>query len=439
LVFFFLKKKKRGHPPPQDHLEGFAPEVAWVTKSGDSELAEPIALRPTSETVMYPAFAKWVRSHRDLPLELNQWCNVVRWEFSHPTPFIRTREFLWQEGHCAYATSEEMSANVYESLEMYRRAYEEILAVPVIKGIKSDKEKFAGADFTTTVEAFIDVVGRGVQGATSHALGQNFADMFDIGYEDPNNKGQRLKVWQTSWGFTTRSIGVMTMVHGDDKGLVIPPRAAPIQAVIVPIYYAGKEALVDEPSKKLAAALEAAGVRGKFDDRDNYNPGWKYSDWELRGVPLRIEVGPRDAEAGQCVVVRRFDGRKETVALEAAAAYCRDALVEVQAAMLTAARESMMKLIAHVRDWSEVTPALQNRMRINAAWCRETECENEIKRRTKEEAVKYSEETEDERALSGAAKSLCIPLEPLRPLEEGEKCFQCGKPATCLGLFGRSY
>ena len=217
----------------KDHIEDFSPEVAWVTRSGDSELECPIAVRPTSETVMYPHYANWIRSHRDLPLLLNQWCNVVRWEFKHPTPFIRSREFLWQEGHTAHATKKACDEEVRTILDLYRQVYEDLLAVPVIPGVKSEKEKFAGGLYTTTVEAFVPYTGRGIQGATSHCLGQNFAKMFDITFE--NDKGGRSMVWQNSWGMTTRMLGVCYMVHGDDVGLRLPPRIAPIQVVIVTI------------------------------------------------------------------------------------------------------------------------------------------------------------------------------------------------------------
>lgn len=217
----------------KDHVEGFSPEVAWVTKSGDSDLAAPIAVRPTSETIMYPAFSDWIKSHRDLPLKLNQWSNVVRWEFKDPTPFLRTREFLWQEGHTVHATLADADVMVMQALDLYRRVYEELLAVPVIKGYKTEKEKFAGGYQTTTVEAYVPMSGRAIQGATSHNLGQNFGKMFDIRFQDKDGTSQI--PWQTSWGLTTRTIGVMVMVHGDDTGLVMPPMLAPLQAVIVPI------------------------------------------------------------------------------------------------------------------------------------------------------------------------------------------------------------
>ena len=282
----------------KDHVEGFAPEVAWVTRSGDGELEQPIAIRPTSETIMYPAYACWIRSHRDLPLLLNQWCSVVRWEFKHPTPFLRTREFLWQEGHTAHGSYEEADKMVMDILGHYKAIYEELLAVPVIKGYKTEKEKFAGGFRTTTVEAYVPATGRAIQGATSHNLGKNFGKMFKIEYED--KQGQKQIPWQTSWGFTTRSIGVMVMVHSDDTGLVLPPRVAPIQVVIVPIVMSGMNLdTLSGAASDLASQLRASGVRVELDDRDNYNPGWKYNYWELKGVPLRLELGPKDLEKRQ--------------------------------------------------------------------------------------------------------------------------------------------
>lgn len=243
----------------KDHVEGFAPEVAWVTKSGESELAEQIAIRPTSETIMYPAFSDWIKSHRDLPLKLNQWSNVVRWEFKDPTPFLRSREFLWQEGHTAHSTFEEADEMVMAALDLYKQAYQDLLCVPVIPGYKTKKEKFAGGHQTTTVEAYIPISGRAIQGATSHNLGQNFGKMFDIKFQD--EKGESQIAWQTSWGLTTRTIGVMVMVHGDDKGLVMPPRVAPLQAVIVPIL---SKKLTSEMADPYCTAilqdLEAQGV-----------------------------------------------------------------------------------------------------------------------------------------------------------------------------------
>lgn len=291
----------------KDHVEGFAPEVAWVTKNGESELDRPIAIRPTSETVMYPHYANWIRSHRDLPLRLNQWTNVVRWEFSNPTPFIRSREFLWQEGHTAFASKGEADAEVREVLDLYRRVYEELLAVPVCPGVKSTKEKFAGADYTTTVEAFIPATGRGVQGATSHHLGQNFSKMFGIQYEAEDKTEGRLHPYQNSWGMTTRTIGVMIMVHSDNKGLVLPPRIAQIQVVIIPI---PNKKMCEEEMKRMeakveetAALLKAAGVKVTTDCRSNYTPGWKYNHWELK-VCVDVAADAVDQHLGVCAHTR---------------------------------------------------------------------------------------------------------------------------------------
>lgn len=265
--YFPMFVSQRALMTEKDHVEGFAPEVAWVTKSGETDLAEPIAVRPTSETIMYPFFSKWIRSHRDLPLELNQWCNVVRWEFKDATPFLRSREFLWQEGHTAHATYEEAQNRVMLALELYKDVYEELLAVPVIKGAKTEMEKFAGGFQTTTVEAYINGSGRAIQGATSHNLGQNFGKMFKIAFE-PATGGDRMIPWQTSWGLTTRTIGVAVMVHGDNKGLILPPRVAPIQVIILPI---AKKDVDFEGLLSYARDIESQvrhiGIRVEIDER----------------------------------------------------------------------------------------------------------------------------------------------------------------------------
>ncbi|CAE7525634.1 Eprs1 [Symbiodinium sp. KB8] len=341
-AYFPVFVTKKALEAEKEHVEGFAPEVAWVTKSGDSDLAEPIALRPTSETIMYPAFSKWVRSHRDLPLRLNQWTNIVRWEFKHPTPFIRTREFLWQEGHSAFSTKEEADVEVLDILDLYARVYEEYLAVPVIKGRKSEKEKFAGGHYTTTVEAFIPTNGRAIQAATSHSLGQNFSKMFNIRFED--KEGKPALAWQNSWGLTTRTvsvhamylIGVMIMVHGDNQGLVLPPRVAPYQVIVLTITSSKDDAetkdKMENVSREVCDALfpflgvkvftvdaqvveqlRAAGVRTHIDERDTYSPGWKFNHWEQKGVPIRIEIGPKDLAANHATVARRDNGTRTTI------------------------------------------------------------------------------------------------------------------------------
>jgi prolyl-tRNA synthetase len=430
----------------KDHVEGFAPEVAWVTRSGQTDLPEPIAVRPTSETVMYPAYARWIQSHRDMPLRLNQWCNVVRWEFKHPQPFLRSREFLWQEGHSVFNTKTEADLEVLEILELYRRVYEELLAVPVVKGTKSEKEKFAGALYSTTCEIFIPAAGRAIQGCTSHCLGQNFARMFRICVEG-REPGQPTEFcWQNSWGFTTRSIGVMTMVHGDDQGLVLPPRVAAVQVVVVPVGLTAKTAPAEQEAilercASIVADLKTAGVRAYADVRDNYTVGWKFNHWELKGVPLRLELGPRDLVAGEVRAVRRFDGAKEQLSLEGLTATIARQLDAIHDAMLAKARanhEAHLKLLES-RDWDQVVPALDSKCMVLIPWCEEPLCEEDIKERTARQAVAAPANDADARAPSMGAKSLCIPHAQPKKIVEGQKCIACERLAKSYTLFARSY
>jgi len=403
----------------KDHIKGFAPEVAWVTKSGSSDLAEPIAIRPTSETIMYPSYAKWIHSHRDLPICLNQWTNVVRWEFKHPTPFIRTREFLWQEGHTAHATTEEADKMVFSILDYYAECYEELLAVPVIKGRKSEEEKFAGAFYTTTCELYVDANGRGIQGATSHQLGQNFAKMFDVWFED--KQGQKQFAWQTSWGFSTRSIGATVMIHSDNKGLVLPPKVAHIQAVIVPIVYKDDDASkVTEVVEKVFADLKEAGVRAYLDDRDNYNPGFKFNHWELRGVPLRIEVGMKDVAKQEVRIVRRDNGQKSQMKWADIGSEIPHLLDKIHKDMFERAKTIRDEHYKEASNWGYFMDALNARNVVLTPWCNEQECEVAAKERSKEESKKLMEDAgEEEELLTGSAKTLCIPLNPKTPLIEG--------------------
>ena len=425
----------------KDHVEGFAPEVAWVTKSGDGMMDQPIAIRPTSETIMYPAFAGWIRSHRDMPLLLNQWNSVVRWEFKHPTPFLRTREFLWQEGHTAHASIEEADEMVMTILQYYADIYQDLLSVPVIKGYKTEKEKFAGGHRTTTVEAYIPATGRAIQGATSHNLGQNFGKMFKIEYED--TAGKKQIPWQTSWGFTTRSIGVMVMVHSDDTGLVLPPRIAPLQVVIVPIVMSGANSAAQKDAcARIAEQLRDTKVRVHVDDRDNYNPGWKYNYWELKGVPLRIELGPKDIEKQQVRMVRRDTNAKEDVPWSLVPQKVALLLVQMQHELLARAKEKRDAAIARVMVWSDFVPTISEGKLALTPFCNDEnapEMEDLVKKKSKEEALAAAGEEEDEKtATPVAAKTLCIPFEQ-PPLPEGTPCFISGKPATCWVLWGRSY
>ncbi|KFH72404.1 prolyl-tRNA synthetase [Podila verticillata NRRL 6337] len=436
----------------KDHVEGFAAEVAWVTKAGNNDLEEPLAVRPTSETVMYPYYAKWVRSHRDLPLRLNQWCNVVRWEFKNPQPFLRTREFLWQEGHTAFATKAEADKEVYQILDLYRQVYEDLLAVPVIKGIKSEKEKFAGGLYTTTVEGYIPTTGRGIQAATSHCLGQNFAKMFGISFEDPQGPlptGEArppLHAWQNSWGITTRSLGVMVMVHGDDKGLVLPPRVASVQVIVIPCGINAKtteedKVAIDERITDMLKQFKKAGIRAKVDNRDTYSVGYKFNHWELRGVPVRLEVGPKDVKANQALAARRDNGEKVTVQHATIVKDVRDLLDTVQSDMFLRAKEVRDANVIYVEDWKDFVPALDNRQFCMIPWCEEVACEEEIKEKSARTGIATAE-VQDDKAPSMGAKSLCIPLDQPqdKPIVAGEtKCVSCGKDAKRWALFGRSY
>jgi prolyl-tRNA synthetase len=425
----------------KDHVEGFAPEVAWVTKSGNGDLAKPIAVRPTSETIMYPAFSDWIRSHRDLPLKLNQWSNVVRWEFKYPTPFLRTREFLWQEGHTAHSTFEEADEMVMDALDWYRRVYEELLAVPVVPGFKTEKEKFAGGFRTTTVEAYIAGSGRAIQGATSHNLGQNFGKMFDITFQ--NDKGETQVAWQTSWGLTTRTIGVMVMVHGDDQGLVIPPRVAPLQVVIVPVISKKFPADVADPyCQAIVDELKEAEIRAKYDDRDSYNAGWKYNHWEQKGVPIRLEVGPKDYENKAVRLVIRHDGSKEDVPVADIGSCLKEKLEAIQASMFAKAKEARDSHVVKVTEWKDFVPNLEKHNLVLTPWCggEHEDWEDWVKKTSREESLKArGEDVEDEKtATSVAAKTLCIPFDQPE-LPQGTKCIASGMDATCWVLWGRSY
>jgi len=431
------------------HFEDFNPEVAWVTHSGDTALDKKIAVRPTSETIMYPMFARWIRSFRDLPLKLNQWCNVVRWEFSNPTPFLRTREFLWQEGHTAHATQKEADNEVYAVLDMYARTYSEICAVPTIKGIKTKNETFPGADYSTTVEGYIPGSGRGIQGATSHCLGQNFAKMFKINYLDENNETKR--VIQNSWGFTTRSIGVMIMNHSDNKGLVLPPKVAQIQAVIIPIYNHKKieQKVIDAKCEEIEGKLKNVNIRTFVDDRTGKKPGYKFNEWELKGIPLRIEIGARDI-AKNTVMVARRDEREEKggnlvkIAVNVNEGFTKtieDLLVDIHQNLYNKAVKARDDNIVTIKTWNEFLREIQGGKIVLAPHCNHSECEDLISKETREYFAKQPDVSGV--GQTGKAKALCIPLEQKSDLsKEKMKCFHCdncGQNATKWILFGRSY
>lgn len=427
----------------KDHIEGFAPEVAWVTKAGSSDLEEPIAIRPTSETVMYPYYAKWIRSHRDLPLKLNQWNSVVRWEFKHPQPFLRTREFLWQEGHTAHLTSEAAQEEVLQILDLYAGVYEELLAVPVVKGKKTENEKFAGGVFTTTVEGYIPATGRGIQGGTSHFLGQNFSKMFKISVENPEGPDKpKLFAWQNSWGLSTRSLGVMVMIHSDNKGLVIPPRVAQDQVVIIPVGVTSKttdevKAQLEQTCKDVESRLKAIDVRVFIDDRDTYSPGWKFSDSELKGVPIRIEIGPKDLSLGQIIAVRRDNSAKHQILLSDVEKRIPEVMEEMQLGLYKAAKDKFDSHRVIVHDWADFVPTLNLKNVILSPWCGDGDCEDDIKDSSAKKDDGEDEEV-DEKSPSMGAKSLCIPFDQPE-MKPDTKCVKCGKPAVNYCMFGRSY
>lgn len=431
----FVSKKRL--EKEKDHLEGFSPEVAWVTKAGNAEMAEPVAIRPTSETVMYPYYSSWIRSHRDLPLKLNAWNNVVRWEFKDPQPFIRTREFLWQEGHCAYATKEEAVAEAKYYQDVYRKTIENMLAIPSIPGIKSKNETFAGAECTYTLESFISETGRGIQTATSHYLGQKFAKMFDVGYLDTNM--ERQLAWQISWGLSTRTIGIFIMIHSDDKGLVLTPSVAKIQVVVIPVGMGGKNANRDSVVKKVQEVsdqLKSAGIRAVADVASNNTAGWKFSYWELKGVPLRLEIGPKELESDTAVSVMRFNGNKSTIQLSNVTESVKKTMVDIHNSMLEAAKKKFYDSLMTEETWDGFINGINNKKMILSPWCDIPSCEDEVK--IKSSQTLKSESTSN--APSMGAKTFCIPYEQPKDVDiTTKKCFSCGNQAKVYALWGRSY
>ncbi|THX88804.1 prolyl-tRNA synthetase [Aureobasidium pullulans] len=435
----------------KDHIEGFAAEVAWVTHGGKNKLEKKLAVRPTSETAMYGYFSKKIRSHRDLPLKLNQWNNVVRWEFKHPMPFIRSREFLWQEGHTAHLTEEDAGKEVLQILDYYEAIYHELLAVPVVKGRKTVAEQFPGAHYTTTVEGFIPATGRGIQAGTSHCLGQHFAKMFDITIEDPHakegEKKEKLHVWQNSWGLTTRSIGIMILTHGDNKGLVIPPRVAEIQAIIVPVGITAKTTPEDREkhyaeTNAIKEVLLEAGVRAETDMRDDQSPGWKFNHWELKGVPLRIEFGPKDSAKHVVTVARRdqLAAGKSEIPIADLGKDVPALLETIQSDMFRKASDEFRDHRKTITLWDDFVPALNAKNTCLIPHCLVPDCEDQIKELS---SGKIEGQEVDARAPSMGAKSLCIPFEqPAEGLVQGEtKCTnpKCERKAEKWVMFGRSY
>jgi len=393
-----------------EHVEGFAPEVAWVTQGGGETLPERLAIRPTSETMFCTMFAQWVQSWRDLPMKYNQWCSVMRWEKT-TRPFLRTAEFWWQEGHTVHATAEEAQEETLLMLEVYRSFCEDVLSIPVFSGQKSEKEKFAGARATYSVEAMMQD-GKALQAGTSHNFGTNFSVPFEIRYQ--NREGQLEYCHETSWGMSTRLIGAIIMAHGDERGLKLPPGVAPIQAVILPI--AAHKGGVMEKCAEARDRLKAAGVRVRLDDRDNVSPGWKFNEWELKGVPLRLEIGPRDIENGVASYMRRDTFEKGTLPLEGLAEGVTALLEDIRRGMFRIADAFRLSRTRDVRTWEELGEQV-GRGYARAMWCGKRECEDRIKD-----------------AFSATSRNM-----PFNQTPFADSCVCCGEPADKVMYFAKAY
>jgi prolyl-tRNA synthetase len=405
----FLEKEK-------EHVEGFSPECAWVTVGGGEELEEPLAIRPTSEAMICSMYAKWVKSWRDLPVLINQWANVVRWE-KVTRPFLRTTEFLWQEGHTLHATEAEAEEETLKMLQVYRAFSEEVLAMPVVWGRKSESEKFAGALRTYSIEALMGD-GRALQAGTSHNLGQHFATAYGIEFLDKDQ--QRALPWSTSWGTSTRMIGGLIMTHGDDAGLVLPPRVAPYQVVVVPIppRKGDWNEVVLPKAREVVQTLRAAGVRVHLDDRDTQQPGFKYADWEMRGVPLRLEIGPKDVEKDQCVLVRRDSREKSFVPLASVAEQARGLLTSIQDGLLDRARRFVADNTTRVSTYDEFKRVMADKRGfIVTGWCRAADCEAKIKEETK----------------------ATVRVIPIEGTPAAGACVRCGQASSSEVYFAQAY
>jgi prolyl-tRNA synthetase len=399
-----------------EHVEGFAPEVAWVTQGGNEELEERLAVRPTSEAIICSMYSKWIKSWRDLPVLINQWANIVRWE-KVTRPFLRTTEFLWQEGHTAHETQEEANKETLMILSLYKEFVENELAIAVISGKKSDRERFAGALETYAIEALMSD-GKALQMGTSHNLGQHFSKVFNIRFEDREQKLQY--VWQTSWGVSTRLIGALIMAHGDDSGLRFPPRVAPIQVVIVPIAVGSWKENILPHAQNIEKKLRDTGVRTELDERAEFTPGWKFSEWEMRGVPLRIEIGPRDIEAKQAVLVRRDTGQKESCDINLLDKKVSEILKDIQVSMLKENLKFQQENTHVVQSYDELKEVIEKKKGFaKTFWCGKQDCEDKIKEETMA-TIRAISLVEEEKGSPG-------------------ECVHCQKNAENLVYFARAY
>jgi prolyl-tRNA synthetase len=401
----------------EDHFAGFTPEVFWVTKAGDNSLSEKLALRPTSETLAYSIFAKWVTSYRDLPLKINYWNTALRAEIKATKPFVRTSEFLWQEGHTVHASRKEAEDEVMSILAIYNELIQDHLAIPTVTGLKSDKEKFVGAEYTATLEGMMSD-GKALQMGTSHYLGQRFSKPFEIKYVGKDTQDHF--AWQTSWGASWRLIGALIMVHGDDKGLIIPPKVAPIQVIIIPIYKDKDQEMVKSSADKLLIELKKSGIRAHVDKRDEYTSGWKFNEWEMKGVPLRVNIGPRDIEKRQVELVRRDMKNKILVERGQLTEHVISLLDQIQSNLLNRAKELLEDNITKATNYDTLKLTVQNKGGfVLAGWCGNRQCEDKIKEET------------------GAD----IRVIPFEGQEESNSaiCIYCHEPAKKIAVFARAY
>ena len=397
----------------KEHFEGLNPEVFWVTHSGNSELGDRLALRPTSETLAYSLFSKWIRSWRDLPLKINFWNTALRAEIKGTKPFLRTSEFLWQEGHTVHATKDEAEKEVADILELYKKTIEEELAVPVITGKKSENDKFVGAVYTDTLESLMPD-GKALQMGTSHFLGQNFSKPFDVKYLDETNT--ETFAWQTSWGVSWRLIGGMIMTHGDDKGLILPPKIAPIQVVIIPIYTNDDKDSVIQKAHQIKDDLSKIDLRVHLDDREQLTPGFKFNDWEMKGIPIRIEIGPKDIAKKQVVLVRRHNRTKTSLNMDSLTEKISSELKNIQKEMFDAAKKILDERVVRVSEYQQFKKELENGKMIDCSWCGNQTCEDKIKEET-------------------GADLRVIPSDNTK----AETCIYCKNSGTTNVLFARGY
>ena len=397
------------------HFAGLNPEVFWVTHSGENELGDKLALRPTSETLAYSLYSKWIKSWRDLPLKINFWNTALRAEIKGTKPFIRTSEFLWQEGHTVHTTQEEAEKEVLKILDIYKSIIEEELAIPIISGKKSEREKFVGAVYTTTMESVMPD-GKALQMGTSHFLGQNFSKPFEVKFADKDNVENF--VWQTSWGVSWRLIGAMIMTHGDDKGLVLPPKVAPIQVVIIPIYYTDDDAQkVLKKANELQNNIISKNIRVHIDDRDQLTPGYKFHDWELKGIPLRIEIGPKDIEKNKVVLVKRYNKEKTDISFDDVAGKLDGVLVDIQKQMLISGKKVLDEMIHNISSYDEFKSQIEKGGLLQTPWCGKQECEEKIKEET------------------GAD----IRVIPFGSEDSSKKCVYCNEQSVSVPIFARGY